>query len=106
MARTSTRWPRFDPPPDVGPLSVADVLAVEPGPPRDEKLLAWCASVWSGWSSAHGRVREMVVLSDDSGRQRTSCKHELRDVPDLHLARRFCRWAQPAPGEPDRGRRH
>jgi hypothetical protein len=60
MARTSKQWPRFDPPEDLGPLTVAEVLAVEPGPRRDQKLMEWCASVWSAWSSAHGRVREMV----------------------------------------------
>jgi len=60
MARTSKRWPRFDPPEEVGPLTVADVLAVEPGPRRDEKLMEWCAGVWNAWSSEHGRVREMV----------------------------------------------
>ena len=60
MARTPKRWPRFDPPEDVGPLTVADVQAVESGPRRDEKLMEWCGSVWSAWSSEHGRVREMV----------------------------------------------
>jgi hypothetical protein len=61
MAARSKQWPRFVPPEDVGPLTVADVLAVDPGPGRDEKLMEWCASIWSAWSSAHGRVREMVV---------------------------------------------
>ena len=60
MARTSKQWPRFDPPENVGPLTVADVLAVAAGPGRDEKLSQWCASVWRAWSSEHGRVREMV----------------------------------------------
>jgi hypothetical protein len=60
MASTSKHWPRFDPPAEVGPLTVADVLAVEPGPGRDEKLMKWCASVWGAWSAQHGRVREMV----------------------------------------------
>jgi hypothetical protein len=60
MARRSKEWPRFNQPGDVGPLTVADVLAVEPGPRRDEKLLEWCASVWRAWSPEHGRVREMV----------------------------------------------
>ncbi len=60
MAKKSKEWPRFIPPDDVGPLTVADVLAVEPGPRRDEKLMHWCASVWGTWSSEHGRVREMV----------------------------------------------
>jgi Family of unknown function (DUF5946) len=60
MARTSKQWPRFDPPEAVGPLTVADVLAVEAGPARDQRLLEWCASVWGAWSRAHSRVREMV----------------------------------------------
>ena len=72
MARTSKRWPRFDPPEDVGPLTVADVLAVEPGPARDAKLMEWSASVWDAWSVEHGRVREMVAQNDDSGAQRRS----------------------------------
>jgi len=60
MARKSKAWPRFAPPEDVGPLTVADVLAVEPGPRRDEKLMEWCAGVWGAWSLQHGWVREMV----------------------------------------------
>lgn len=60
MARRSKQWPRFDPPANVGLLTVADVLAVAPGPGRDEKLMEWCASVWSAWSAEHGRVREIV----------------------------------------------
>jgi hypothetical protein len=60
MARKSKQWPRFAPPADAGRLTVADVLAVEPGPRRDEKLSEWCASVWSAWLSEHRRVREMV----------------------------------------------
>jgi len=60
MARTSKRWPRFDPPQNVGPLTVADVLALGPGPRRDEKLMEWCASVWGAWSSEHDPVREMT----------------------------------------------
>lgn len=65
MARRSKQWPRFVPPEDVGRLTVADVLTVEPGPRRDEKLMEWCASVWSAWSSEHARVRQMVALTDD-----------------------------------------
>ena len=71
MARASKQWPRFVPPEDVGPLTVADVLAVESGAGRDEKLLEWCASVWSAWSPEHARVRQMVAATDDfsSGRR-------------------------------------
>ena len=61
MARASKQWPRFDPPKGLGPLAVADVLAVEPGPGRDQELMDWCQSVWAAWSSEHGRVKEMVA---------------------------------------------
>lgn len=60
MASRSKQWPRFVPPPDPGEMTVADVLAVAPGPERDEALLAWCKSVWNAWSEQQGRVREMV----------------------------------------------
>ena len=60
MANASKQWPRFNPPSDVGPLTVSDVLAVEPGPRRDEAIMRWCTSVWEAWSSEHDRVREMV----------------------------------------------
>jgi hypothetical protein len=72
MAARSKQWPRFDPPRDVGQLTVADVLAVEPGPLRDAKLIEWCGSVWTAWSTEHGRVRAMVATTDDSGTRRTS----------------------------------
>jgi hypothetical protein len=60
MASKSKQWPRFEPPADGGPLTVADVLQVEPGAGRDQQLMRWCASVWAAWSSEQGRVREMV----------------------------------------------
>jgi hypothetical protein len=60
MASKSKQWPRFEPPGEGGPLTVADVLKVEPGAGRDRELLRWCASVWAAWSSEQDRVREMV----------------------------------------------
>lgn len=60
MASKSKHWPRFVPPADVGPLTVADVLAVQPGAGRDQELMRWCASVWAAWSPEQGRVKEMV----------------------------------------------
>lgn len=60
MAQASKQWPRFDAPDDVGPMTIADVLAVEAGPSRDEAIMRWCASVWTAWSSEHERVRAMV----------------------------------------------
>jgi len=60
MASKSKHWPRFVPPADVGPLTVADVVAVQPGAGRDQELMRWCASVWAAWSPEQGRVKEMV----------------------------------------------
>jgi hypothetical protein len=53
--------PKLDPPQDVGPLTVADVLTVEPGPGRDKKLMDRRQSVWAAWSSEQGRVKGMVA---------------------------------------------
>jgi len=61
MASKSRQWPRFEPPQGVGPLTVADVLRVQPGSRRDRELMRWCASVWAAWSSEQDRVREMVA---------------------------------------------
>lgn len=60
MASKSKQWPRFEPPSAAGPLTVADVLELEPGPGRDQALMRWCASVWAAWSPEQSRVREMV----------------------------------------------
>lgn len=60
MGNRSKVWPRFVPPPDVGPMTVVDVLAVEPGPARDQALMDWCRSVWKAWSPDQDRVRAMV----------------------------------------------
>jgi hypothetical protein len=60
MARRAKQWPRFEPPRALGKLTVADVLAVPPGPLRNQELTRWCASVWGAWSLEHAKVREMV----------------------------------------------
>ena len=60
MASRSKQWPRFVAPPGVGPMTVADVLAVEAGPDRDQALMEWCRTVWKAWAGDHERVRAMV----------------------------------------------
>lgn len=60
MASRSKAWPRFTPPPDVGPMTVADVLAAEAGPACDQALMSWCRSVWKAWAGDQQRVRAMV----------------------------------------------
>jgi hypothetical protein len=60
MARRRTVWPAFEPPADMGAMTVADVLAVDPGPERDEALIKWCGSVWAAWAPQQPRVRNML----------------------------------------------
>ena len=60
MASRSKVWSRFTPPPDVGSVTVADVLAVPAGPGRDQAMMEWCATVWTAWAVDQQRVRSMV----------------------------------------------
>jgi hypothetical protein len=62
MAKRSKTWPRFEPPPRPGRMTVADVLAVAPGELRDAALLDWCAAVWEAWAAEQPRVRAAVDL--------------------------------------------
>lgn len=60
MGNRSKQWPRFLPPPSVGDVTVADVMAAQPGPLRDERILDWCRSVWDAWRDQQQAVREML----------------------------------------------
>ena len=60
MAKRSKEWPRFVPPANVGAMTVAEVVAAEPGPARDQRLLDWCRSVWAAWADDQARVQAMV----------------------------------------------
>ncbi len=60
MGNQSKVWPRFTPPAHVGAVTVADVVAVEPGPGRDQAIMEWCATVWKAWAADQQRVRAMV----------------------------------------------
>lgn len=66
LARRAKDWPRFAPPADMGPMTVADVLAAEPGEPRDAALRAWARAVWDAWRAEHARVRALAeaVMAD------------------------------------------
>jgi hypothetical protein len=60
MARRPRVWPAFEPPADTAAMTVADVLAVDPGRERDEALIKWCGSVWAAWAPEQQRVRQML----------------------------------------------
>ncbi|MFC4454361.1 DUF5946 family protein [Deinococcus sonorensis] len=54
LARQRWTWPAFVPPDMQGSLTVLDVLAAPSGPPQDQQLRAWSASVWAAWQDWHG----------------------------------------------------
>jgi hypothetical protein len=60
LANRSKDWPRFTPPADPGAMTVADVLAAEPGAARDAALRAWAHAVWNAWRTEHARVRALA----------------------------------------------
>src|SRR6266568_225814 len=41
---------------DRGAMRVTEVLAAEPGPPRDAKIGAWSAAVWEAFSQCHREI--------------------------------------------------
>lgn len=53
-------WPEFPLPEQRGEVTVTDVLAAEPGEPRDTLIRAWCASVWKTYAPSHAQVAELV----------------------------------------------
>jgi hypothetical protein len=59
LGRRRQDWPRFEPPADVGPITVADVLAAGDGA-RKEALRRWAASVWAAWRDQHERVAALI----------------------------------------------
>lgn len=60
MAKKRKEWPTFHLPMDRGTVTAADVLAVPPGPDRDQKILEWCRSVWDAYAENQQAVREML----------------------------------------------
>lgn len=51
-------WPTFQPPPSRDWLTIADVAGSATPEDHAQRVAAWAASVWKGWSSEHDRVRD------------------------------------------------
>ncbi len=60
MAKRRKQWPPLPLPEGRGKVTVADVVAVPPGPERDRAIDRWCASVWEAWSASHGTARAVA----------------------------------------------
>ncbi len=57
MARHRRSWPKLPLPAQRAKLTVADVVAAEPGAARDVMIRNWCAAVWETWQES----RPMIV---------------------------------------------
>jgi hypothetical protein len=69
LGRHRQEWPRFEPPPVRGDVTVADVLAAG-GAGRKEALRRWAASAWAAWRHQHERVGALVRERFDRPRGR------------------------------------
>ena len=61
LARRRKDWPRLSV--RAGPrgdVRVSAVMAVPPGPARDEIIRAWCASVWQTWQDCRPQIRNLL----------------------------------------------
>jgi Family of unknown function (DUF5946) len=58
LARRRKQWPSFELPDSRGEISVADVIAIAPGPERDAMIDRWCASVWDAYRA---KSRDQVI---------------------------------------------
>jgi hypothetical protein len=60
LARRRKQWPTIELPESRGEISVADVVAIAPGPERDAMIDRWCASVWEAYASSRDQVIELI----------------------------------------------
>lgn len=49
LAKQRKHWPAIPPTRESTSITVADALAAEPGPTRDEAIRNWCHAVWQTW---------------------------------------------------------
>lgn len=56
MARQQKSWPHLRRPTRQASLTVADVVATEPGPERDAMIRQWCAAVWEIWRESRSQI--------------------------------------------------
>jgi hypothetical protein len=60
LANRRKTWPKFDLPEQRGAVRVGDVVAADPGIPRDTMIRTWCASVWEAWSDSRNQVLALI----------------------------------------------
>lgn len=53
LGQSKFSWPKFEPPDQRKALTVADVMRVEAGVNRDQRIHDWSKSVWDQWVQYH-----------------------------------------------------
>ncbi|APV43941.1 hypothetical protein Dform_00586 [Dehalogenimonas formicexedens] len=60
LAKQSKQWPRFNPPPMTGTMTVLDVLTGINGENYRKRIRDWAWSVWKAWKDFHLPVAELA----------------------------------------------
>ena len=61
LTKQGKTWPTLQRPEDRGDITVFDVLNTPPGPTRDQKIKAWCQSVWDAYASVQNQVKFLMT---------------------------------------------
>jgi hypothetical protein len=61
IVRVRTEWPRLEPPPQPGKLTVMNVLRADTEEMKDAMIRLWSESVWESWEHRHAWVRETTA---------------------------------------------
>jgi hypothetical protein len=61
IATTKRAWPTFSLPEHRGNVTIANVLAANPGNDRDRAIDTWCRAVWDAFSSCHSVVEQWLA---------------------------------------------
>jgi len=65
MARRRRSWPDLPLPTMQANITVADVVAAEPGAPRDNMIHQWCAAVWETWHDSRPQIAALAKAELD-----------------------------------------
>ena len=60
LARQKQPWPVLALPRERGAMTSTDVVAAPAGPERDQRIDAWCASVWEAFREGHSTIADLV----------------------------------------------
>jgi hypothetical protein len=60
LAKKSKEWPRFNPPPMTGTMTVSDVVNGIDGENYRNRIRDWAALVWKAWCDQHSLITDLV----------------------------------------------